>query len=172
MADISIQFHAHPDELEQFVSEWARKYRLNLVGVELKPFRVFRVGDTRLDLASNLSIQRIAFFASNPDLSVNTPNEFSDQNPDKLLLAIGRLEERGLRESWLTAKEDSQNFPIWKKIAKELKTVTQAGAVAVNPATGAKSKLRTHRYTKGAKALEQEGMDILPVAGSAKLKLG
>lgn len=171
-----IQFHAQPEELVEFITSVLDQFTLQLVCVTLFPFSARILKREELEAAVLDSERgpncRIVFFTHEPHLSVSTLNEFRDSNPNTITVEIGRLTESGLEESCLTYwTEDSEVYAIAKQVAASLKKRTNAGAVALNPTTGAESRLRTHRYTTGAQKLDQGGTKILPVAGTSILRL-
>jgi len=93
-----------------------------------------------------------------------------DQNPGALSLDLGRRTDVGLEESWLTSRTDNPTLlASWRKFLKQVRSLTRAGAIALNPQTGAISRLKDHRYSVGAKLLESQGVPMLPAAGTARL---
>jgi hypothetical protein len=97
--------------------------------------------------------------------------DFVMQNPDALVLDVGRLTDLGLKQSWLSCKTDDEiSLKKWKKISEIIKKNTLSGAVAVNPKTGESSPSKSHRYTIGAKEMLQSGIEMLPVAGFVRFK--
>lgn len=104
-------------------------------------------------------------------MDATSPNNFYDLNQGTIGLHIGRLTEQGLKESALAfMSDDKDKVAIANKVASKLKKLTKAGAIAVNPVNGAEANARSHRYTSGAKALYDEGIKILPVAGNSFFK--
>jgi len=174
MTDILIQFHAVPDELAAFVREVTAEVPAHMTAFRFFPFSTTLVGvDTVEAAVLDASVRELAFTLDEPRLPVATANEFLARNPSALRLDIGRLSEHGLNESCLSARtSDEAAMEAWRKVARRLRKVTQAGAVGVNSATGATSRLKNHRFTVGAKALDERGVTIRPVAGSAVLHLG
>lgn len=169
MADISIQFHAALKELISFTSECVREFGLHVTAIRFHPFETVVVEPARLgEIIADSSIRRLALTLSLPVIGAKTLNRFLDQNPNAMLLDLGRLSDAGLKESWLTARtSEADALRAWKQIAGKLKETTRAGAVAVNPQTGASSKLKTHRCTAGARALQGQGVKMLPAAGTS-----
>jgi hypothetical protein len=174
MADILIQFHALPEEVAQLIKQCVLDFDLCVAAIKWFPFEVENVDATRLDevLSPASPYSEMALSTSGP-LSLSSKwGEFWDRNPDKMRITIGKRSPRGLEESSMSARtSDERALGIWRQVAKRLKAITQAGAIAVNPDTGATAKVRNHRFTKGAKALESEGVPILPVAGGCVLRL-
>lgn len=174
MADISIDFHALPEELRSFVDQIASDYRLHTVAIRYAPFEVIEVvGDALNKLFADSSThRRLQFTLKSPTLPVTGILDFGDKNPDALRLDIGESSKTVLRESWLSARtENAAALSVWKKIAKRLRGMTSKGALAVHPDTGATGDAGSHRYTAGAKALEDSGVAMLTITGIG-LKFG
>jgi hypothetical protein len=162
MADIIIQFHALPEELGPLL-HWAMKdLGVHLTAFRFPPLQAVEVQADTLDaLLVDPSIGEFRFTLGAPIRSVTPQNDFFDQNPGSLSLDIGRLSEKGLMESCLSCRtSDARSFEVWKKIARKLKGMTKAGAIDINLANGASGRSRNHRYTPGAKALDEKGVPI------------
>jgi hypothetical protein len=175
MADISIQFHALPEELLPFVKQCVNDYALHVVAMRFFPFEAIEVSPDGIDdIFSEASRYReLAFTLHQPVLPVKSNTDFFDKNPGKLRLDIQRKSHHGLRQSWLACRTDnSEAFAVWKQVAKRLKKMTQTGVIVVNPDTGATVPSRSFRYTAGAKALELSGVTMLQAAGACILKFG
>jgi hypothetical protein len=172
MAGIVIQFHALPEELGPLL-HWAMKdLGVHLTAFRFPPFRIVEVRPDTLDaLLMDPSVCNFHFTLGAPIRSVTFQSEFLDQNPGSLGLDIGRLSEKGLRESCLSCRDpDARSFEVWKKIARKLKGIAKTGdMIATNPDTGATARYKNQRYTAGAKALDERGVPILPVAGGVVL---
>lgn len=173
MPDISIQFHSLPQELVELIRQFSDEAQPRLVSFCKRPFRseTFEVG--LLDkIFEDPETWRVVFTAAAPILGGDSSLAFMDSNPDCLILEIGRLTEAGLGESWLSARtSDAATAARWQLLAKRLRQITKAGALAVNPDTGATSRLRNHRYTDGALRLAQANVPILPGAGGTLIRL-
>lgn len=168
MADISIQFHALPKELLSFVQQIVADFALHIVTLRYRPFDVSELCGSQLDdyFSDDSPDKRLHFTLEGPVLSAAHELEFGDKNPDSLRLDIGSLGGDGLRESWLSARtENLTAIAIWKKIAKRLRDLTEQGATAVNPETGATGPAKGHRFTEGAKRLEATGTPMLTITG-------
>ena len=175
MADISIQFHAMPEELLQFVKECLRDFNIHVVAMRFFPFEATEVSADRLEeiFSTSSAFRELAFTVERPVLPVKSSMHFHDQNPSNLGLEIQRPTEKGLRQTWLACRTgDARALSIWKKIAKRLKEMTTTGVVAVNPDTGACASSSSFRFTSGAKALELAGVPMLPAAGGNVLRFG
>ncbi|HKY35098.1 MAG TPA: hypothetical protein VJN18_04095 [Polyangiaceae bacterium] len=174
MTDISIQFHAVLDEeLLPWVARCANELDLHLAALAWPPFRVTPLPLAELaSVAADESIHTLALSLTPPVLPAKTSGDFQDHNPDALLVELGRVKGGGLKESGLSARTSSaEALQAWKKVASSLKAMTRAGVTAVNPKTGEKARLRSHRYTEGVKRLQLQGMKMLPIAGTAELEL-
>lgn len=169
--DISIQFHALPEELMSLTRPAVQGEGCYATAIKFHPFHARQIEPALLEaIFDDEAVRRIAFTTELPVLSASTMNEFLDHNPAALLLDIGRPSPQGLRESWLTARAQGAGLPSrWQDFAKRLRSMTRAGAVAVNPQTGASSRLKDHRFSAGAKQLESEGVPMLPAAGTSKI---
>jgi hypothetical protein len=174
MADISIQFHALPEEQRDFVKQCVSDFGLHIIAITYSSYEAVEVDSAALTdvfLAAS-PVRELAFTLRQPNLPAKGNMEFWDKNPDVLRLQIGRRSEKGVEESHLSARtENAAALAVWKKIAKRLKAMTEKGALAVQPRTGATGPARGHRYTLGAKALEATGVPMLTITGVI-LKLG
>ena len=168
MPDISIQFHALPEELLSFLRQIVSEFNLHVVALRFRPFSASEIPVGQFDhlFSDQSTSKRFHFSQDKPVLSVADELEFSDKNPDSLRLDVGSRGEEGLRESWLSARtENATALATWKKIAKQLKGMTVQGATAVNPNTGASGSVKGHRFTEGAKRLEAIGFPLLSITG-------
>lgn len=176
MNSVLIQFHSTVEELVEFVQSVSSDFGLVIVLMTLKPFRVEEVSG-ELDL---LKIQealintdvRLVLLSESASMGASNSDEFLKKNSGSIEFDVGRSTDNSLNESALSfMSDDEAAYSIAKKIATRLKKITKAGVIAVNPDSGAEAKIRTHRYTKGAKLKYDEGFKILPVAGKSLLKL-
>jgi hypothetical protein len=169
MADLSIQFHATPDELVEFVRKVVFPMDVRVTAVSFPPYTV---KETNFNEIPKLIIEGLCrdlvFTEMPPCLPASTGGEFAERNPGALSLMIGKLTPRGLKESWLACRTiGSEINPRWKQIASKLRYITTAGVIAVNPTTGAISRSRHRRITEGAKKLNKRGVPLLPMAGTS-----
>jgi hypothetical protein len=168
MADISVQFHALPEELLSFVRQIVVDFGLYVVALRFRPFDSSELSESQLDdcFSDKSPYKRLHFTVGKPVLPVAHELDFGDKNPDSLRLDIGTLGEDGLRESWLSARtENPAAIAMWKQIAKLLKSLTEQGATAINPKTGGIGPAKGHRFTEGAKRLEATGIQMLTITG-------
>jgi hypothetical protein len=174
MADISIQFHAMPEELHVFVRQILVDFDLHVVSLIYRPFAVSELSEAQLDecFSGQAPIKGFCFmieFYFTIDvpilLSINEL-DFRKKNRDALRLNVGALGEDGLRESWMSARtENITALAVWKKIARRLKRITFPGATGVQPSTGATAPVKNHRFSEGAKRLDASGVSLLTITG-------
>ena len=175
MADISIQFHALPEELQLFVKECVVEFNLHVVAMRFFPFGaiVVRIDDLDTVFSASSPYEELALTVGKPSLPVKSNTDFYDKNPDLLRVDIRRAGQKGLEQTRIAARTNNPgSLVIWKKIAKRLKAMTQTGVLAVNPETGASVAAPSFRFTSGAKELAATGIPMLPIAGGCLLKLG
>jgi hypothetical protein len=172
MGDISLQFHATPEEILPQLVAFLDQRAIDITAIKFPPFEARQVDKQDLtSIFQDASVRRVALTLSAPKLPVNSMNAFLDQNAGALILDLGRRDEAGLNESWLTTRTQDRNaLTIWRVFAKRLRLITRTGVVAINPQTGASVKLSEHRFSEGAKTLEREGVPMLPVAGTSRLR--
>ncbi|HEU5070309.1 MAG TPA: hypothetical protein VFV96_07840 [Verrucomicrobiae bacterium] len=173
MSSISIQFHATPDELAEFVNKISFGFDIHVIGMSFPPFQAVELFGKHIEEAiRNGTFWRIAFTEFAPNLPVETQKEFGEKNPKSLYLDVGRLTANGLGESWLACRTIDVQIPVaWKRVQAELRSITKSGATAMHP-DGASIRVRNHRFTPGAKLLNDNGVPMLPIAGTTMLKLG
>ncbi len=175
MTDISIQFHATPDELLSLVRDCVTEFDLHVVAMKFFPFEAVEVSGSHLDevFSSSSAFRELALTLQKPFVAVRSSTEFFDKNPNKLRLDIERPSEKGLKQTWLTARvNDTEALPIWQEVARRVKAISKVGVVVVNPHTGASVRSRSFRYTEGAKALESMGIQMLAGSGGCLIRLG
>jgi hypothetical protein len=171
---ISMQFHAIPEELLALVKTAAGDFGLHVVAMRFFPFAATEVGRDDLEgvFAAGSPYRELGFTMDKPVIPMTSSTEFLDKNPDALCLLVERAREQGLRQSLLSARTDnSAILATWKKIAKRLKDMTQAGVIVKNPDTGAFVEERSFRYSAGAKALASSGVPMLAIAGGNIIEL-
>ena len=173
MKKIMIQFHATLEELVDYINLVSAELGLFVTVMILRPFTLREInGELSVEELNVDGDIRIILTAQNPSVDASSPNNFYDLNQGTIGLHIGRLTEQGLKESALAfMSDDKEKAAIANKVASRLKNLTKAGAIAVNPVNGAEASVRSHRYTEGAKAMYDDGMKILPLAGNNFFKL-
>jgi hypothetical protein len=172
MADLSIQFHALPDEIIPLVCSFLDEVQACVSAIKYRPFLVTAVDRAKLStVLGNVKVDRVAFTLASPALPARGMLEFLDRNPDALVLDVGKVLDIGLQESWLTARtHDAATLSAWRKLSKRVLAATATGAIAVNPQTGATAPARGHRFSTGAKAMDRAGVPMLPAAGTARFR--
>jgi hypothetical protein len=168
MPNISIQFYATPMEILSLVKEAIVNFKLHAVAMRFRPFEAREVDPAELDsyFSDSSEFRRWAFTVDTPYLHVEHELDHNDKNPDHLRLQVGKLNTSGLEESWLSCRTDNEpSYCIWKMIAKKLKKMTLSGVTATNRLTGESGEYKSVRYTIGAKALEHQGVIMLPTVG-------
>lgn len=174
MKSMTVQFHATSDEISGFINSLCSSDDLNLVFMVLHPFSVAILrGEIHAEfLDKHEGDVRFYLMLDDPDLDVGSVSEFLDHNHGAVALEVGRLSGGILQESSVSFMSDELGkYNFAKKIVSKLKKITKAGAVAVNPITGAEANIRSHRFTKGAKEKFDQGVRIVPVAGNSFFKL-
>lgn len=175
MSNISIQFHALPEELATFVRESVEDFDLFVVGLYFFPFSVIdlRRADLEKVIVKERTIKEVVLSVGAPCLTSYSGIDFSEKNPDSSYLDIGRISEKGMEQSCFSVStDDNSALKIWKELARRLRRMTKAGVIAVNVETGAAVPVRSFRYTEGAKIAEVGGTRILGPAGIPNLRLG
>lgn len=176
MKTIMIQFHSTVEELLEFVEVVETDFDLSVTVMIMKPFSL-KEFNRELDMgalrgAIETSDVNLILTNGKASLGASTQNQFLDLNPGSIVINIGKLSSGVLHESGLAFMSDDElKIKIANKVAAKLKKITNAGAIAVNPVTGAEAKIRSHRYTEGAKAKYEEGVKIVPIAGNNIFKL-
>lgn len=174
MGGILVDFHALPEEQLDFVKQCVSDFGLHLVAIRYTPYESVEFDAEQLDeaFAGSSPYDELAFSLKRPRLPARENLELADKNPDLLRLQIGRKSKKGLVESSLSARTDNPAaLTVWKKISKRLKDMTEKGVLGVQPETGDTDAYPGHRYTRGAKALEESGVPMLTITGII-LKLG
>lgn len=172
MADISIQFHALPEETIPVVGAFIDDLRPHVLCIGFPPFEVWQIDRSQIaEAMQDENVRRIALVLGKPIPTAGTMSQLLERNPDALILDIGRKGGEGLKESWLTAStSNAEALKAWRKLAKIIRSMTKTGAIAVNPSTGATAKLKDHRFSDGAMRLDAKGVPMLPAAGTSRLR--
>jgi hypothetical protein len=174
MAKLSSQFYAAPSENASFVRDVMASHPVKVGLVHKVPFSLERVAvGARLADGSVAGADWVVFAIEEFDDSSRDVRGFRDAHPDALTLELGRLDESGLRESWLHAKSESaEAMAIWRRVARELRGRTYSGVVALDETSGEPGPmLPAWRCTEGARELFVKGVRILPVAGKTRLAI-
>jgi len=169
MATFAIQFHALTDELATFVADWIREFGVYATALDFPPFRARSIEPTTLREEFERETMGSVMITENAPRLALSQSQLLDDNYPALMVDIGRLGDRGLKESCLSTMLAT---PRWKAISNDLKKRTRAGAWAINSFNGATSFNRNHRYTPGAKAISEAGKSILALGGHTSYRLG
>jgi hypothetical protein len=164
MKKLITQFHATPSEMAEYLERLRidMPCSLALIGNRLP---ILYAKSEPVDFQSKIDDAgdvRIVLSSKGDMVWADSPNKLLDANPNCLVMDIGKRDSDGLEESCLQLAAFAFS---------QLKKITKAGAVAVNPSNGAEAAMRTHRFTKGAKVLFDEGGRMKPVGGNAIIKL-
>lgn len=167
-----IQFHATPEELFEFIRCLRSETSFSLAIIGWKPFALRLIGKSEdFDFSGLNNIERktsLRIVLSNQESLVSADSEgrFYDNNPGCVTIDIGECSPAGLGESALSfIASDLDAIKFVNKVVSKLKKMTTAGVIAVNPNTGANGKIRTHRYSQGAKTLSDNGVKLLSLTG-------
>jgi hypothetical protein len=124
------------------------------------------------EAASQLErVDRICLDTSPFDVSASGAHEFVTRNMGCLVLSIGQLTDEGLRESALSAVSDSADkMDLWRRLRQNAQARMHKEASVVNPRTGARAEVPSHRHTHGAHQLAKRGCVMLAVAGTNRFE--
>ena len=167
MAGVDINFHATPDEISAWLREWMQREQFHLVALHLNPLMAREVQPVDIPaMVREKAFDRLSLILSPPDLTLKYQSDFDETHFDQLALYVGRLSEDGLGESWIAGDTDNADaMRVWRRIAKDLKKMTNAGVTATNRHNGVSAFYKSHRYTEGAKTLESQGVYMIPFQG-------
>ncbi len=173
-----MQFHALPSEIAQIIQAAIADLGLNIVIQGGVPFTAKEISLDQMECEiSKICNDRFLFsvylLLNKPIFGASSGLKFIDANPRGIFINIGSLTDLGLKQSALSVLDGyPEEYEIAKKIGKHLRRVTTPGVTAINSEKNIMRFNKNHRYTAGAKALEKEGVAMLPVAGGGKLVLG
>ena len=176
MKSVIIQFHALPEELVEFVNQVEKEFKLTVILLRIKPFSIENVTSKfNVEYLKKYDCQdeiNIILSVKDVHVDVQSQKQLLSLNKGCIVLALGRLSENQLNESRLSFISDSkEEANLVTKIVSRLKKKTIAGAIAVNPITLSEAKIRTHRFTEGARKAYLNGTKINPLAGNCFYKL-
>ncbi len=172
MTDILLQFHIVPEELLSLVSRFIKQDGAGLLKVSYPPFQAAEVVPaTMAEELRDAAVCSVALTDGRPTLPASGMLGLLASNPGALVIDIGRVTSKGLTESALSARTDNVRLLArWRRIANELRKITRTGVTAVNPDTGATAPARNHRFSVGAKALEQQGVPMIALGNGVLLR--
>ena len=166
MGTFGTEFHATPNELCDFIEDWLDQYPIVISAFAFPPCTRAAISrDTVREVLARPDIDQVTFTHGPVDPSLPSLSAVAETGQIYLYLLIGRLEPNGLEQSSLSTGYDD---PIWKKINRDLKRHTTAGADFVNDTTGASQFYRNDRFTPGAKALAASGTPLREQGGKTR----
>jgi len=163
MAGFNTQFHATLSELCDFIEAWLDEHPIVISAFAFPPLtRVAISRETLRDVLARPDVGEVVFTHGPVDPSLISGYRVGVAGYKSLHLNIGRLKPTGLEQSSMDTVHDD---PIWKKMNKDLKRRTTAGANYVNDATGEGHFYRNDRFTPGAKSLSASGTPLRQLGG-------
>ncbi len=173
MRKMIIQFHATYEELVNYLNAVSHEFDLTMTAMMHFPFdlknieSILSMDDISLDRSTCIILTK-----GKPNMDASLAGKFYDVNDGAITLQIGKLTDKGLKESALNfMSNDDSKIALAKKVFYKLKKITKVGGISVNSINGMKSdKTSWHRYTIGAKKLHDEGIKILS-SGNVFFKL-
>jgi len=174
MASFATDFHGTREELIDLVGKWMAEYPIvataeehfavgplpgppsYLLPVTLENFR---------DMLARPEMTEILFTEGPVNMRARSVYDALDEHPGGLCLQFGELGPRGLAQARLSTMDASN--PMWKKMTRELKKLTTAGANLVRDDVVIGFD-RDARFTPGAKALAASGIPLRQFANSTK----
>ena len=155
--------------------EWARDFGTFMAAEEFFP--VYKVQNLDLDSSTLLDslkgADRLALNRDKFDVNAATTGEFLEKNNNLLTVAVQDVRSEGLRESLLTVYSESpETLAMWRKMLARAKASMFTGATVFSPFNGVSASApRGHRYSSGARALAEDGVTLLAIAGNVEFKL-
>lgn len=164
MTQVTLQFHAAPDELVGLAIEWAERHGLAVVFERFFPiWRAEPFSGTVVEEAVE-RIDRVALCRSTPDLDADRASAFLIRNPETLWVSVGTLDAGLLRESAIGAdSDDPATIRLWRSIVRNAKGRMHVGATVRSPLGQAERPY--HRHATGAHELATRGVRVLAVGG-------
>ncbi len=166
MRRTTLQFHATPDELSEWLDEFFARYDVS-AGVER--FSTRESATVPLDevgrIAGRQGADRIVL--STADVVSLDPHE-----PDQCWITLGRLEGGRLSQSALSASwTNTDAGRAWQALRRLIVGRTHDGVLSVNPRTGDRVPFRGFRFSEGTRRLAHQGVALRPFAGDAQLEI-
>jgi len=163
MASFATDFHATPEELIELAGKWMTEYPVIATAHAFPPSRTLPVTlDNFREVLGRPEVLEVLFTESPVATSAQDNVDILDQHPGALCLHIAHVEPRGLEQVRLTTMDAT---PMWKKMNRELKKMTTAGANLIWE-DGRTAFDRNARFTSGAKALAVSGVPLRQFAQS------
>ena len=165
-SDVSIQLYATPQELLEFVRKLLQEQVAYASTVENKPFSMRLLDLTNINEAFRSSGNRRIYLTLNKPEPCLSSEDVEAKVSNPLILDVGRLDQNRLHQSWLACRVfDEGVLKVWKKVAKQLKDLTDEGITATNRENGVSQYYKSFRHTEGARRLQDEGVEIIPIQG-------
>ncbi len=176
MTSMVVQFHATPEEILEFIKSVTLDLRLTLTLVRFKPFFLKELESREIQRLNDLSSADLGvsyLLSQQPlNLEANSKNMTLELNPGCVIVEVGKMTEFALHESCLSfVSEDHEEIGTAKKVTSRLKKITRAGVDVVNSESGATGRIRSHRYSEGARIKCKEGLKLIPLSGSNYIRI-
>lgn len=157
MAKFLTEVHATLDELIELVGKWMAEYPIVATAEAFPPSRTMPVTlENFREVLARPEVHEVLFTEGPVKRPAQSVYDILSEHPGGLSLQIGRCESRGLEQSTLGTMDAN---PMWKKINRELKKLTTAGATVVWE-DGRSAFDRNARFSAGAKALAASGVPL------------
>ncbi len=166
MGGFYTQFHATIDELGDIIETWLDQHPIVISAFAFPPCT--RVAISRANLREVLTrpdVGEVVFTLVPVDPAISAASNVGADGRTCVRFLIGRMKPHGLEQSDFSTTYDD---PIWKKLNRDLKRRTTAGATFENDVTGERHFSRNHRFTPGAKALAASGTPLREFGGGIK----
>jgi hypothetical protein len=164
MPSMLVQFHASPEEVIDFLNSFISGYEV--LEVVYDPH--FRLKKLVWLLSQQSSIERIAVCPARANMQAVSSQDFARKNPDCLRVDVPRIEGGFLSEGGIEFMSDDVVVSNqWKRIVNRFKRKTKSGAMAINPITGDRGFVKSHRYTDAALKLQENGLKMKPLGGNS-----
>lgn len=176
MKSILIQFHTLPNEIKDLVRQFAEDNELTVLKVLRKPFCfsvLIEQGHVKdFNISHDTDSVRLVILKNLVHRSSCTSSEFFDSNPGAIVVDIGAQTDVGIYESAMSFRSDDvEGISIATRLAAIIRRRTKAGVFARNPDTGARVRLKSHRYSQGAKAAYETGTPLFALGGKNTIEL-
>ncbi|MBK9259283.1 MAG: hypothetical protein IPM54_05550 [Polyangiaceae bacterium] len=157
MTTFATDFHATPEELIELVGKWMTEYPIVATACAFPPSSTSPVTlENFRQVLARPDVWEVIFTEGPVKPSASSNLDILDEHPGALCLQIYHVAPRGLEQARLTTMDAN---PMWKKINRELKKLTTAGATLLWE-DGRSAFDRNARFTAGAKALAASGVPL------------
>ena len=165
-----LQFHALPEEvisrLNTIVSD-----TYVVAGIRLGP--PFMIDDLSWPVPLGTSADRLVIGTLDFDKTATPLQTFAERNHDCLYVELPFLGTNGLIEGSIgyVVGNGSGVAKNWAAIVNKFKKTLFMGGVAINPISGGRAVMKSHRFSEGALKLQRTGTVMRPSAGNAVVML-